>query len=398
MDSIDWASARDQMVLDPAVAFLNTGSFGPPSRRAFDRLERMRRHLAADPMDFLLRWVPSKLWEARVRLAEYLGSKASRLVLTTNVTQAVNLVASSLRFEPSGEILLTDQEYVTMRWCWERAAQRQGLEVRTFPLPAMPSAPAEIVEAATEAMTRRTRLFFFSHVVSSIGMVLPARELCDEARRRGIVTVIDGAHGPAFIDLDLANIPCDYYAGSGHKWLLAPTGTGFLHIGERNEHVLDPLHVSWGYHAAEGIGRPDERDAFGSTPRLRRLECEGTRDISPWLAVPEAIDFLATFGNAATRARMRELADYTRRRLAGCRGLTPATPNHPALRGGITAFTVPDATDLMKLQSELWERFRIEVGVTARPEASMMRVSTHFFNSESEVDRLADGVAEVLHG
>jgi isopenicillin-N epimerase len=398
MHAIDWADARHQMVLDPTVAFLNTGSFGPPSRRAFDRVEGLRRHLAAEPMDFLLRRVPAMLWGVRARLAEYLGGHPSRLVLTANVTVAVNLVASSLPLEPPGEILLTDHEYTPMHWCWERAAQRQGLEVRTFPLPTMPSEPSEIVEAATEAMGPRTRLLFFSHVVSSTGMVLPARELCDEARRRGIVTVVDGAHGPAFAGLDLADVPCDYYAGSGHKWLLAPTGTGFLHLGEGNEDRLDPLQVSWGYRPPEGNGPSDERDAFGSTPRLRRLECEGTRDISAWLAVPEAIDFLATFGHAATRARMRELAEYTRRRLTGCRGLEPATPDHPALRGGMTAFTVPNGINVMKLQCELWERFRVEVGVAERPEAAMIRVSTHFFNTETEVDRLADGLAEVLHG
>src|SRR5262249_24543290 len=148
------------------------------------------------PMDFLVRWVPPLLWEARARLADFLGGNPRRLVFTANVTASINLLASSLRLAGPGEVLLTDHEYGAMHWCWERAAQRQGLTVRTFALPILPADPAEVVEAACAAMTERTRLFFFSHVLSPTGMVLPARELCTVARERGILTVVDGAHAP----------------------------------------------------------------------------------------------------------------------------------------------------------------------------------------------------------
>jgi isopenicillin-N epimerase len=331
------------MLLDPAVANLNTGSFGPLSRPVFARVTELRRRLAEEPMDFLLRRLPPLLWEARARLAAYLGAEVRRLVFTANVTASINLVAASLRLAAPGEVLLTDHEYGSMHWCWERAAVRQGLSVRTFALPPLPGRPEEVVAAACAALTERTRLLFFSHVLSPTGMVLPARELCAEARRRGVLTVVDGAHAPGFVPLDLAEVGADFYGGNCHKWLLAPTGAGFLHLGPGNEDRLSPLQVSWGW---RGEGRPaDERDEYGSTPRLRRLEFEGTRDVCPWLAVPAAIDFQADLGPERIRARMRELAGYVRRRLGGDLGLAPATPDHPEMCGAMTAFRLPPGVD-----------------------------------------------------
>ncbi|MFE0171102.1 aminotransferase class V-fold PLP-dependent enzyme [Streptomyces sp. NPDC059002] len=391
----DWDDARGHMLLDPTVVNLNTGSGGPLPRGTFERVTDLRAHLAAAPMDFLLREVPALLWKARERLAGFLGGDPHRLALATNVTGAVNLVAAALETAAPGEILLTDHEYTPMRWCWERAARRGGHELTTFRLPDLPTDPGEIVAAAVAAMTPRTRVLFFSHVVSSTGLVLPARELCEEARRRGIVTVIDGAHAPGFIDLDLSGIPCDFYAGSGHKWLLAPTGVGFLHIGPGQLERLEPTQVSWAYQPPADGGPPDERDRYGSTTRLRRLECEGTRDLCPWLATPESIDFQAELGFDRIRARRRELAHHARRRLTGL-GLAPATPEPAALSGGMVAFHLPGGTRTDALDQELWERFRIEVAVAGGPERPLVRVSMNFYNTEAEIDRLTDALRELL--
>ena len=241
MASVSWSHIRSQMLLDPAVANLNTGSFGPLPRIVFDRVTQLRQRLAEEPMDFLLRQAPPLLWQARARLADFLGGDPLRLAFTANVTAAINTVAAGLRLASPGEILLTDHEYGAMHWVWERAAQRQGLTLRTFPLPAMPRTSGEILDAARAAFADRTRLFFFSHVLSPTGMVLPAAELCAEARRRGIVTVIDGAHAPAYVSFRLAELGCDFYGGNCHKWLLAPTGSGFLYFGSGAEDRLQPL-------------------------------------------------------------------------------------------------------------------------------------------------------------
>ena len=234
------------MLLDPNVTNLNTGSFGPLPKVVFERVTQLRRRLAEEPMDFLLREMPAQLWHARETLANFLHADARRLIFTANVTASVNLIASSLTLAAPGEILLTDHEYGAMHWCWERAAQRLGLTLRTFRVPILARDPHEIVEAACAAMMPKTRLFFFSHVLSPTGLVLPAKELCSEARRRGILCVVDGAHAPAMFALDLDDIDADFYGGNCHKWLLAPTGCGFLYLGKSSEDRLQPLQVSWG--------------------------------------------------------------------------------------------------------------------------------------------------------
>jgi isopenicillin-N epimerase len=386
-----WTAARAQMLLDPTVANLNTGSFGPLPRVVFERATALRQRLAEEPMDFLLRQLPPLLWEARARLAAFLGGDPRRLAFTANVSAAINLVAASLRVAAPGEILLTDHEYGAMHWCWERAAQRQGLTVRTFPLPILAQTPDEIVAACRDALTERTRLLFFSHVLSPTGLVLPVRELCAEARRRGVLTVIDGAHAPAMVPVNLAELDCDIYTGNCHKWLLAPTGSGFLYLGPGSEERLHPLQVSWGWRPERG--RLDERDEFGSTPRLRQLEFEGTRDPCAWLAVPTAIDYQHGLGWERIRTRIAELVGYVRARLTG---LEPATPTHPALHGAMTAFRLPARVDTEMLRRRLWEEYRIEAPIVERPEGPLIRVSTHFYNTEAEIDRLAQALPVLL--
>lgn len=397
----DWLAARAAMLLDPTVTMLNTGSFGPLPRPVFERVTELRLRLAAGPTDFFVRQAPPLLWQARERTAAFLGTAPQRLVFTANVSSAINLVASGLRLAAPGEVLLTDHEYGAMVWCWERVGQRQGLTVRTFPLPTQATDPAEIVAAAVKAMTPRTRLFFFSHVLSPTGLVLPAKQLCAEARSRGVLTVVDGAHAPAMIPLDLADIGADFYAANLHKWLLAPTGAGCLAIGPGNEDRLQPLHVSWGYHrdrypisdAGRSAG-PDAPDAYGSTPRIRFLEFEGTRDICPWLAVPAAIDFQGDLGWDAVRHRVAALAAHTRR-VIGDTGLPLATPAVPGLCGAMTAFELPAGVNVSRLRQELWDR-RIEVPVIERPDRLLIRVSHHFYTTEAEIDRLSAVLPDCL--
>lgn len=392
MSSPDWSAARARMMLEPTVVNLNTGSFGPSPRVVFERATELRRRLAEEPMDFLVRQLPPLLWEARSRLASFLGTDARRLCFTANVTASINLVASSLQPVAPGEILLTDHEYGAMHWCWERAARRLGLTLRTFPLPPLPRSPQEIVAALDAALNERTRILFFSHVLSPTGMVLPAREMCALARRRGVVTVIDGAHAPAMIPLQIDALGCDFYGGNCHKWLLAPIGCGFLCFASAQEDRLQPLQVSWGWHYERD--RADERDEFGSTPRLRALEFEGTRDLAPWLSVPAAIDFQAELGWESIRARIAELARYVRTRFAAVPGLTPGTPDHPEMCGALTAFRLPDRWRPEPLRRFLWENHRVEAPVIERPDRNLIRASTHFYNTTAEVDHLAQALEE----
>lgn len=391
---IDWSTARAQVPLDPTVCMLNTGSYGPTPAPVFDVVTELRRRLAAGPTDFFNRQMPPLLWDARDRTAGFLGTAPERLVFTSNVSVAINIVASGLRLNGPGEILLTDHEYGAMHWCWERAAQRQGLTLRTFPLPRLPRDPGEIIDAAVRAMTPRTRLFFFSHVISPTGLVLPAKELCAEARKRGIVTVVDGAHAPAMLPLNVDDVRADFYTANLHKWLLAPIGAGFLAIGRGNEDRLQPLQVSWGYHPDAPAKMTDDRDPYGSTWRTRFLEFEGTKDVCPWLAVPAAIDFQSALGWEAIRGRMAELAAFARAKLLPL-GLKLATPDTPGLHGSLTAFELPTGSNAAKLREALWAH-RIEIPIIERPDRMLIRISGHFYTTEAEIERLAAVLPDVL--
>ncbi len=385
-----WAEARKQMLLDPTVTNLNSGSWGPLPSCVFEHVTELRRRMAEEPMNFFVRLTPDLLWNARERMAAFLNGDPKRLIFTANVSSAINIVASGLTLASPGEILLSDHEYGAMQWCWERVAQEHKLTLRTFRLPLMAKSPQEIVDAACAAFTPQTRLLFFSHVLSPTGLVLPAELLCAAARRRGILTAIDGAHAPAMVPVDVKRIDADFYAGNSHKWLLAPNGSGFLAFGRDAIDRIRPLQVSWGYRYDPSL--TDERDEWGCTGRLRSLEFEGFRDVSPWIATPTAVDFQAGLGWDRLRARIAELAAYVRSKLDGFRGLTLTTATHPELHGALTAFRLPAGVDARALQRDLWNRERIETAAVDRPDGQIIRVSTHWYNQTQEIDQLRNAL------
>ncbi|MGF1580078.1 MAG: aminotransferase class V-fold PLP-dependent enzyme [Gemmataceae bacterium] len=390
---IKWNSARAQMMLDPDIVNLNSGSFGPTPRPVFEAATRYRERLAAEPVAFLIRETPDMLWDAREQLARFVGGMPERLIFTTNVSASMNIVANALQLSCPGEILLTDHEYGAMHWCWERCAQRLGLRLRTFPLPVMTESPDEIVEAVVSAIRPETRLLFLSHVVSHTGLVLPVEKICHAARGRGVLTVIDGAHAPVMVRVNVEQIGCDFYGANCHKWLLAPIGAGFLYASGENMRRLRPLHVSWGWHYPHA--KADEKSPFGNTHRIHHLEFEGTRDPSPWLAVRDALAFQDSLGWANIRTRNEQLVQHVRLRLGEEIGLLHWTPNHPELHGFLTAFRLSEGLSPEILRQLFWER-KIEVLIAERPYGPALRVSTHFYNTHEEIDHLASVLPEVL--
>jgi isopenicillin-N epimerase len=260
-------------------------------------------------------------------------------------------------------------------------------------MPLMAKTPDETVDAVAAALTPNTRLLFFSHVYSATGLITPAAAICELARRRGIITVVDGAHAPGMVPLEIDSLGCDYYGANCHKWLLAPIGSGFLAFREGAMDKLEPLQVSWGYRP--DASRLNERDEFGSTWRIRQFECEGTRDPCAWLAIPEAIDFQSKLGFSAIHQRMRQLSAHARKRFATQHGLRLTTPTDPAMHGAMTTYWWPPGLIAESMRQKLWNR-RIEAVIGEWPEGLTLRVSNHFYTTESEIDRLADAIPELL--
>lgn len=362
---------RTDFLLDPGIAHLNHGSFGAVPRPVRDRQRELQDELERGPDDFLGRRLPELLAQVREELSVYLGVDApDRLVLVANATTALNAVAASLPLTTGDEIVMTNREYGAMALLWAETGRRSGACVRVVDVPLPAGDPEEVAEAIWSAVTPRTRVVFFSHVTSETALVLPARELCRRARDAGILSVVDGAHGPGQLSLALDDLGADCYAGNGHKWLCAPKGSGFLYVREDLQEALRPPVVSWGWQ--QGY--------------QQRFEWSGTDDPTAVLSLPAAIEYQKANGWPAVRERCAELARRTQseilrqlggEQLAGEYGQAPQ----------MVAFPVPHA-EPEALQRELRERHRVEVPVREADGQTIVRLSVQGYTTEDDCRRL----------
>lgn len=376
------SSLRDQFLLDPSVVFLNHGSFGACPTPVFQVYQDWQRQLERQPVDFLLRRHDALLAQARAALAAYLGADEENLVFVANATTAINTVARSLPLGPDDEILTTDHEYGAVDRTWSWVSKRTGAHILRYALPNPVTTHEDFVTQFWQQVTPRTRVISISHITSPSALILPVAEICRRARAAGILTVIDGAHAPGQIPLDLRDMDPDFYAGNCHKWMCAPKGAGFLYVRPEHHAMVDPLVISWGYDA------PDATLA-------KRHDWQGTRDIAAWLSVPAAIDFMQGHNWAAVQARCHELAAQARARIAELTQQEHIAPDGGGWFAQMAACPLPDC-DAEAVQEALWQGHRVEVPVTALNGLNLLRVSVQAYNTEADIDALLDGLADVL--
>lgn len=379
---------RDLFLLDPGVVFLNHGSFGACPREVLAAQRRWQDEMERNPVEFLGRRSAALLRDAREALGGFVGADASDLVFVPNATTAVNIVARSLDLQPGDEVLATDHEYGACDATWQRVCAERGTTYRRATI-ALPFDRGRFVEHVLAHAGPRTRLVFASHIASTTALVFPVAELCAAARERGLLTLIDGAHAPGQIDVDLAALGADFYAANLHKWVCAPKGAGFLHARREHHARLHATVTSWGY--AEGTGGHSGFDAYlGRSTLERRLQWQGTRDPSAWLAVPAAIEFHRRHLGPAVRARCHAMAAALMDRVAARTGLAPIAP------GDDFALMVPlpvAAPDPEALRSTLFERHHIEVPVTTHAGRTFVRVSVAGYTTEADLRALEDALA-----
>lgn len=345
---------RDGFLLDPDVAYLNHGSFGACAASVFEEYQRLQLELEREPTDFLGRRFAEAMHAARASLAAFVGSRTDDLVFVPNATSGLSAVLRSLAIRPEEEILTTRHEY---------GAIRRTLEyVRANVVACEP-------EDLVESVGVRTRAVLLSHVTSPTARVLPVAEICEATRRAGVLTIVDGAHAPGHVPVNVSAVGADVYAGNCHKWLGAPKGSGFLWARREHHEWIDPLVISWGYH--------DEAD-FGE-----RHGWQGTRDPAAFLAVPKAIEVHATFD----LDRMRGLADLVEERLRELRIRRVSGEQAPFMR----ALAVR-SDDPAELWNRLYDEFRVEAPVYEWEGLPILRVSVGPYTDEEDIERLVEAL------
>jgi isopenicillin-N epimerase len=375
---VDAADLRGEFLLDPEIVFLNHGSFGACPRAVFERYQAWQRELERRPVEFLARRLPELLAGVRKRLAAYVGARPDDLVLVPNATSGVNAVARSLRLEPGDEILATDHEYGACDLLWRHVCERAGARYVRAELP-LPG-PTAVAEAILGRLTERTRAVFLSHVTSPTALVLPVAEIAHRAREAGVTTIVDGAHGPAHVPVDVEALGADVYAATCHKWLCAPKGSGFLCVRPELQESIDASVIGWGY---------GDDATFVS-----RHTMAGTRDPAAYLSIPDAIDWQASHDWETVRERCRGLARAARARLAELTGLEPLSPDDRL--GQMVAARLPDC-DADALQRRLYDEHRIEVPASRRwNDTPLLRASFQAYNDERDLERLISALRELL--
>lgn len=385
----------DRWLLDPAVAYLNHGSFGACPREILALQSDLRAELEREPMDFLWRQLPDRLAVVRAALGRFLGCGADELAFVPNATAGVATVVGSLALAPGDELLTTDHAYGACRKVLEHAARRAGARVVVAAVPFPLADPQQVVTAVEAAATPRTRLLLLDHLTSATGLVFPVEPLVARFEGRGVPVLVDGAHAPGSVPLDLRALGASYATGNAHKWLCAPKGAAYLHVREDRRSGLHPLVISHGY------------EPESASPRFREeFDWTGTYDPTAVLCIPaciELLDALLPGGMSALQARNRALALAARELLAetlrtelpapAAMIATLATVQLPAARPGSPAWGL----DGMGMMS--WLRARgVESFVATAPAGGglLVRVSAQIYLGLEPYARLGSLLAEAL--
>jgi len=350
---------RELFLLDPEIVYLNHGSFGACPRPVFEDYQRWQRELERQPVEFLgrERRLPELLEPARLRLAAYVGSPPGDLAFATNASSALNTAIRCLELHRGDEVLLGDAEYGGLEILWQWIAARTGATLRRVPFAELEPGP-------------KTRVVFCSHIEWTTGQINDVATVCAAARAAGAVSIVDGAHAPGQVDVDVAAIGADVYAGNCHKWLCAPKGSGFLSVRPELQDLIDPPVISWDY----------TEDA----PFSVRHRWQGTRDPAALLAVPAAIDFQESNDWPSVRGHCHALLESFR----DASGLEPLADRFAQMLG----FRLP-VEDGAAFRQRLYERHRIEIPVVAVKGAWAMRVSVQAYNNEADLDALRAAVS-----
>ncbi|MBD2508061.1 aminotransferase class V-fold PLP-dependent enzyme [Nostoc muscorum FACHB-395] len=385
-------SIRDLWSLDSTVTFLNHGSFGACPKQVLEFQQRLRSQLEHEPLRFFGReWEPL-LDDARSKLAAFVDADVQDLVFVPNATTGVNSVLRSLTFSPEDEILTTNHEYNACRNALDFIASRTGARVVVAKLPFPIDSPQQVIAAVIERVSPKTRLALLDHVTSQTGLIFPIQELAKDLQQRGVDTLVDGAHAPGMIPLDLREIGATYYSGNCHKWLCAPKGAAFLYVRRDKQSEIRPLTISHGTNSPR-----TDKSRF-----QLEFDWTGTDDPTAYMCVPEAIAFMGSLlpgGWTELRQQNHQLVLQGRRLLCEALEVQPLCPEE--MIGSMAVVPMPttlENRDFMSVHDELFDKFGIQVQVMPWQEQPrlLVRISAQIYNTLEQYEYLVKALLKLL--
>ncbi|HYZ85302.1 MAG TPA: aminotransferase class V-fold PLP-dependent enzyme [Bryobacteraceae bacterium] len=373
-----WRRIRaEQFLLPDWRVFLNNGSLGTAPRVVVDAVGAHLEKGAALVTNEYPRWGYETLDAERDEVASFLGGRRDELAFTHNATEAMSMIAGGLDLKAGDEVLITDQEHPSGRGPWYAKAARFGITVREVKIPLPPKSPEQLAEVITSAFGPKTKVVSFSGILTTTGLIMPVRQICDAARAKGILSVVDGAHMIGQVPFSVLELSCDYFAGSPHKWLFAPPGCGVLYVREEAQDRLWPVVMT---------GNWDQKQL-----KAARYQMVGTNNRAIIAGLIEGLRFHKAIGSDVIYRRIHELAKRVRARAAGMSQVELLTPEDDRMYAALTTFRFArGSTDLKPLWAEC-DRRRIWI-----IKSENLRVSTHIHTRPSDIEELFEVIRETM--
>jgi len=363
------------------VIFLNHGSFGACPVPVMKEYQKHQHELEMQPVEFIGRRSGELLSAARGHLAKYLGCFRDDLVFIPNTTTGVNAIARSIRLKQGDQVVISDQEYGALERMWRIICDETGAELVIAKIPYPVENSDQIKNALLNAVTPKTKALFFSHITSASALTFPAKEIIDELRGRSIYTIVDAAHAPGQIPVNISELDPDFYTGNCHKWMMAPKGSAFLYVKNELQHMMKPPVISWGL----------TNDVEGPSHLINEFEYQGTHDISNYLTVPAAIRFMEDYHWTGISEKCHFLTLETKLLMEQVKGMEVICAADSSLFKQMAAVKLPVSAPL-DLKEQLYDIFKIEIPVFPHNGARHLRVSVQGYNTKKDLDKLVEAL------